>query len=1008
MSRTGSSTPFSSSSTLTGSSPQKDKADPLSGTFLSPNTPPGASLIASASSILESLASRQSATVFIYDTAVQAGFGNSTKEWYKSGAGAPCVEMQNRSGAGLILAGRLGQGTSAQSDKQGVLTAYTSPQGLGQMAPSLVALPGPTPAGRVVIQVPAIHTEESTLTLTPSLAALSPAISLLPENFAIILSATSKETADLGSVSYSLPNSHVVHIFDQYSAARETRRITYPSLPPVTEPNTSIETVLARTGYSLFDYTGSPEPETVIVVLKGTLGSLLQTVADKVPGLGVITVRVLRPWNAEALRKIIPQSTKSLHVIEDVIQEGAGGFLYEDVLTTVLGSRSSPIVRRHTVVPSKLVDLVTRPNQFIFFLRDIIPAASSLSLCSLPPSTLKKLVFHGVPSSTLSALPTVIANSFSSTPDVLTRLLTNFDAFSKPGGVSASRILLAKTDIDAADLPADLVAPIDGSEGTADFVALEKVGRALFGDIVEGVELGKLVAHLWPKILQVPIPTAGDAAADAVEAKPTTLKKFEFNSLELDSIQGLESGDQAVASLGTWRDAAKHILFREAFKLPSSAAVNPAEQQPCLRPDLEDRTYLITCTVNRRLTPLTYDRNVFHLEFDTSGTGLKYAIGEALGIHGWNDEQEVLDFCAWYGLDPNAVVNIPVPSANRKTDGVPLLHTRTIFQALQQQIDIFGRPPKSFYSALADHAKAKEHRLALRFIGAPEGSATFKKLSEVDTVTFADLLRKYDSARPDFATLCELVGDIKPRHYSIASSQSAVGDRVDLLVVTVDWTDPDGTPRFGQCTRYLAGLKPGQKVTASIKPSVMKLPPDNMQPIVMAGLGTGAAPFRAFIQHRAWLAAQNIPIGPLIYYFGSRHRSQEYLYGEELEAYIDAGIITHAGFAFSRDQKRKIYIQHKMLENGKMLADMLAGKGEGPADKKGVFYLCGPTWPVPDVYEALVSAFGEFAGFSREEAAQHLEDLKEEERYVLEECVLREPSSKSQIRQEYKPKEKSK
>ena len=31
---------------------------------------------------------------------------------------------------------------------------------------------------------------------------------------------------------------------------------------------------------------------------------------------------------------------------------------------------------------------------------------------------------------------------------------------------------------------------------------------------------------------------------------------------------------------------------------------------------------------------------VFHIEFDTHGTGLKYAIGEALGAHGWNDDAE--------------------------------------------------------------------------------------------------------------------------------------------------------------------------------------------------------------------------------------------------------------------------------------------------------------------------------------------------------------------------------
>ena len=145
----------------------------------------------------------------------------------------------------------------------------------------------------------------------------------------------------------------------------------------------------------------------------------------------------------------------------------------------------------------------------------------------------------------------------------------------------------------------------------------------------------------------------------------------------------------------------------------------------------------------------------------------------------------------------------------------------------------------------------------------------------------------------------------------------------------------------------------------------------------MAGLGTGAAPFRAFLQYRALLASQGVPVGPTYYYFGSRHQSQEYLYGEEIEAFILDGTITRAGLAFSRDGPRKVYIQHKMREDGADLARMLWSE-------KGVFYLCGPTWPVPDVYEALVDALGPHAGLDREKAGAFLEGLKEEERYVLE------------------------
>jgi len=305
------------------------------------------------------------------------------------------------------------------------------------------------------------------------------------------------------------------------------------------------------------------------------------------------------------------------------------------------------------------------------------------------------------------------------------------------------------------------------------------------------------------------------------------------------------------------------------------------------------------------------------------------------------------------------------------------MHSRTVFQALQQQIDLFGEPPKAFYTALAPYAQVPVEKLALQFIGSPEGSSTFKKLNEKDTVTFAQILRRYPSAQPGIEALCEMIGDIKPRHYSIASAQSVVGNRVDLLVVTVEWTDPSSIPRYGQCTRYLNSLKIGQKVTVSIKPSVMKLPPNDTQPIIMAGLGTGAAPFRAFLQHRAWLAEQGVEVGPTYYYFGSRHQHQEFLYGEEIEAFISDSVITKAGLAFSRDGPKKIYIQHKMLEDARSLADMLKNMA-------GAFYLCGPTWPVPDVYEALVGALVKHENMDRESAGAFLESLKEEERYVLE------------------------
>jgi len=200
------------------------------------------------------------------------------------------------------------------------------------------------------------------------------------------------------------------------------------------------------------------------------------------------------------------------------------------------------------------------------------------------------------------------------------------------------------------------------------------------------------------------------------------------------------------------------------------------------------------------------------------------------------------------------------------------------------------------------------------------------------------------------------------------------------MVVVVNWVDPKGRDRFGQATHYLSTLAVGAPVTVSIKPSVMKLPPKSTQPLIMAGLGTGLAPFRAFVQHRAMEKAQGKEIGAVLLYMGSRHQREEYCYGEEWEAYVDAGVITLLGQAFSRDQPHKIYIQDRMRQT---MNDIV----QAYIKEDGAFYLCGPTWPVPDVTNVLEEAMKLDAtrtGAKKVDSRREIEKLKDEGRYVLE------------------------
>jgi sulfite reductase (NADPH) flavoprotein alpha-component len=296
-----------------------------------------------------------------------------------------------------------------------------------------------------------------------------------------------------------------------------------------------------------------------------------------------------------------------------------------------------------------------------------------------------------------------------------------------------------------------------------------------------------------------------------------------------------------------------------------------------------------------------------------------------------------------------------------------------------QNLDILGKPPKRFYEALAGFATNEKEKAKLEALGGTEGAEEFKRRSEVDTVTYADILQEFQSAHPSFHDLVRIISPLKRREYSIASAQAVTPTSVALMIVVVDWVDTKGRTRYGHTTRYLSLLQPGAKVTASVKPSVMKLPSSDTAPLIMAGLGTGLAPFRAFVQYRAMQKAAGKEIGSILLYLGSRHQREEYLYGEEWEAYLDAGVITLLGCAFSRDQPQKIYIQDRMRETMEEVVKAYVREG-------GSFYLCGPTWPVPDVTDVLMEAIREAnkASTKKINAKNEIEKLKEEGKYVLE------------------------
>jgi sulfite reductase (NADPH) flavoprotein alpha-component len=117
---------------------------------------------------------------------------------------------------------------------------------------------------------------------------------------------------------------------------------------------------------------------------------------------------------------------------------------------------------------------------------------------------------------------------------------------------------------------------------------------------------------------------------------------------------------------------------------------------------------------------------------------------------------------------------------------------------------------------------------------------------------------------------------------------------------------------------------------AYMQVSHFRLPEDPNTPVIMCGPGTGIAPFRAFLQHRA---AQGVK-GRTWLFFGDQKSATDYLFAPEIEGWLADGTLERLSLAWSRDPgAKKIYVQDRMKEHG---ADLWRWFQDGAR-----FYICG-------------------------------------------------------------------
>ena len=333
-----------------------------------------------------SVAYRLNEVCCIYPITPSSPMAELADEWSSQGrpnlwGGVPAVvEMQSEGGAAGALHGALQSGALA--------TTFTASQGLLLMIPNMYKIAGElTPA---VLHVAARSLAAQGLSIFGD---HSDVMAVRQTGFALLASASVQEAHDLALVAQAATLATrvpFVHFFDGfrtshelntiellsdddlralvpeelvrahrgralspeqpfirgtaqnpdvYFQARETVNPFYAAVPDAVQD--AMDGLAARTGrqYHIVDYTGHPEAERVIVVM----GSAAETVSETVAHLcaqgervGVLQVRLFRPFPARALLDALPATARRIAVLDRTKEPGSNGEpLFLDVVAAL-------------------------------------------------------------------------------------------------------------------------------------------------------------------------------------------------------------------------------------------------------------------------------------------------------------------------------------------------------------------------------------------------------------------------------------------------------------------------------------------------------------------------------------------------------------------------------------------------------------------------------------------------------------------------------------------------
>jgi len=480
----------------------------------------------------------------IYPITPSSPIGELCDEWAANGLKnvfgqtVTVRQLQSEAGAAAAVHGSLAAGA--------LTSTYTASQGLLLMIPNMYKIAGELLPG--VFHVTARAVAGHALSIFGD---HQDVMAVRQTGFALLASASVQEAIDLGLVAHlssidaSVP---FLHFFDGFRTSHEIQKVEmidyedmaklvnweavarfrargvnpenpelrgtaqnpdiyfqnieagnpyWLKIPEIVSANMEKVSKLTGRSYNLFDYYGDPEADRIVISMASsceTLEEVIDHLNAQGEKLGMVKVRLFRPFSVEHLLKVIPKTAQRIAVLDRTKERGAiGDPLYLDVCTAFMEQKQTPLIINgryglsskefNPSMAKAVFDNLAADEPRNHFTVGIVDDVTGISLpveegFDVAPEGTVQCKFWG-----LGADGTVGANKsaikiIGDNTDMYAQAYFAYDS-KKSGGVTISHLRFGKTPIRSTYL-------IDA----ADYIACHKDNYVNIYDVLEGIKDG--------------------------------------------------------------------------------------------------------------------------------------------------------------------------------------------------------------------------------------------------------------------------------------------------------------------------------------------------------------------------------------------------------------------------------------------------------------------------------------------------------------------------------------